>query len=272
MVHEDLIYDVGMNDGSDTAYYLSRGVRVLAIEANPLLARSAGERFATFVQAGQLRVLNIGIADRCGVLPFWVNQADSKWSSFNYELASKHRTSCQSLDVECTTFGRILAEYGVPYFMKIDIEGYDSYCIDALETGRCPRYLSVEFFRGDFEQMLSRLGQLGYRRFKIIEQENHTSGMPIFPHEKAARMLRKICRLFPVAGELMKSLPAWSKPNKYEFLRPQPQQCGDSGPFGEDTQGPWRSIAEIRRLAGWLHSRNVAIGLLESWYDLHAAL
>jgi putative ABC transport system substrate-binding protein len=30
-----LIYDVGMNNGDDTAYYLRRGFRVLAIEANP---------------------------------------------------------------------------------------------------------------------------------------------------------------------------------------------------------------------------------------------
>jgi hypothetical protein len=36
-VLKNLIYDVGMNDGNDTAYYLSRGFRVVAIEANPVL-------------------------------------------------------------------------------------------------------------------------------------------------------------------------------------------------------------------------------------------
>jgi hypothetical protein len=30
-----LIYDVGMNNGDDTAYYLRRGFRVVAIEPNP---------------------------------------------------------------------------------------------------------------------------------------------------------------------------------------------------------------------------------------------
>ena len=35
----DLIYDVGMHNGSDTAYYLHKGFRVLAIEANPVLAK-----------------------------------------------------------------------------------------------------------------------------------------------------------------------------------------------------------------------------------------
>jgi FkbM family methyltransferase len=271
VVHEDLIYDVGMNDGSDTAYYLSRGFRVLAIEANPLLVESAEERFARFIQAGKLRILNIGIADHCGILPFWVNHEFSGWSSFNHVLASKHGTSSRRLDVNCTTFDRILAEYGVPHYMKVDIEGYDSYCIDALETGCLPRYLSVEFFRGDFEHMLSRLAQLGYRRFKMIEQENHTSGMPIFPHERATRIIRKVCRRFRIARALIQSLPAWAKPNKCEFLRPPSPRCGDSGPFGEETHGRWRSFTEIRLLANWLHSNNAAIGLLESWYDLHAA-
>jgi phosphopantothenate synthetase len=33
---EDLVYDVGMGDGADTAYYLAKGRRVVAIDANPL--------------------------------------------------------------------------------------------------------------------------------------------------------------------------------------------------------------------------------------------
>jgi len=46
-VHQDLIYDVGMNNGDDTAYYLRRGFRVVAIEANTCLAKCAAERFRT---------------------------------------------------------------------------------------------------------------------------------------------------------------------------------------------------------------------------------
>jgi hypothetical protein len=41
-----LIYDVGMNNGDDTAYYLQRGFRVLAIEANSDLVANAATRFA----------------------------------------------------------------------------------------------------------------------------------------------------------------------------------------------------------------------------------
>jgi hypothetical protein len=65
---KDVIYDVGMNNGDDTAYYLSLGFRTVAIEANPELVKQAKARFAREVASGRLIILNIGIADREGAL------------------------------------------------------------------------------------------------------------------------------------------------------------------------------------------------------------
>lgn len=44
-VVEDLIYDVGFNRGEDTAYYLRKGYRVVAFEANPDLVQEGAARF-----------------------------------------------------------------------------------------------------------------------------------------------------------------------------------------------------------------------------------
>ena len=46
MIYEDLIYDVGLHIGQDTAFYLEKGFRVVAIEANPVLAHQVAVRFA----------------------------------------------------------------------------------------------------------------------------------------------------------------------------------------------------------------------------------
>ena len=40
-----LILDLGMNNGDDTAYYLTRGFRVVALDANPALCEGARKRF-----------------------------------------------------------------------------------------------------------------------------------------------------------------------------------------------------------------------------------
>ena len=37
---KNLVYDVGMNDGSDTLHYLKKGYKVVAIEADPTLVDS----------------------------------------------------------------------------------------------------------------------------------------------------------------------------------------------------------------------------------------
>src|SRR5690348_14857053 len=42
---DGLIYDVGLCDGDDTAFYLAKGFRVVAVEANPALVAAAKQRF-----------------------------------------------------------------------------------------------------------------------------------------------------------------------------------------------------------------------------------
>jgi hypothetical protein len=80
---DDLIYDVGMNNADDSAYYPSLGFRTITIEANSELVEQAKLRFAREIASGRL----IGIADR-GELPFWICETNSRFSSFNRAYAS----------------------------------------------------------------------------------------------------------------------------------------------------------------------------------------
>jgi hypothetical protein len=60
--HSNLIYDVGLFDGADTAYYLFRGFNVVAIDANPVMVDKARSRFAKEIQEGRLTLFNVGIS------------------------------------------------------------------------------------------------------------------------------------------------------------------------------------------------------------------
>src|SRR5438552_3551045 len=111
-----LIYDVGMNNGDDTAYYLSRGFRVVAIEAVPELAVGATERFALEIAAGRLTVLNIGISAEEGDFPFWICESNSRLSSFDCNLASLNgREPHHEIRVRGRTFRSVLQEFGTPH-------------------------------------------------------------------------------------------------------------------------------------------------------------
>src|SRR5262245_55695568 len=122
----NLIYDVGMNNGDDTAYYLHRGFDVVAIEADPVLVANATMRFAKEIAEGKLTILNLGVANAVDNLDFWICEERSEWNSFDRAIASRDGCRHRSITVPCQAFRWVLDNYGVPYYLKIDIEGNDS--------------------------------------------------------------------------------------------------------------------------------------------------
>ena len=50
---KDLIFDIGMHKGEDTEFYLKKGFRVVAIEADPDLANLCRKRFKEFIDKGR---------------------------------------------------------------------------------------------------------------------------------------------------------------------------------------------------------------------------
>lgn len=159
-MHNDLIYDVGMNNGDDTAYYLHRGFRVLAIEANPALVAEASQRFQSEIDEERLKILNIGVAQETGSLEFWVCESNSAWSSFHKSIASRDESLHHSIEVPCQTFSSILETHGVPHYLKVDIEGNDRLCLVPLDPLDPPHYVSIELGRRGVED-LERLRALG---------------------------------------------------------------------------------------------------------------
>jgi predicted RNA methylase len=57
-VQPDLIYDLGMHTGLDTKYYLDKGFRVVAVEANPKLVERGHAQFADAIAAGKLHIVD----------------------------------------------------------------------------------------------------------------------------------------------------------------------------------------------------------------------
>ena len=261
---EKLVYDVGMADAKDTEYYLSLGYRVVALDANPAAVEEASQRLRRFLDAGQLTILNHGISDQGGKQVFWVNEANPHWSSFDRENAAANDPRVHAVEIECVNFGSVLEKYGQACYIKIDIEGADSACINALRPETAPEYLSVEIFGGDYDGVLERLRKLGYRRFKLINQDTHTQNVEIFHDDLLVRGFRKLITVAGLMGAV-RNLPAGWKPGRIEF-EPTSTRVSDSGPFGERTHGGWRTFDEIQRRVRWVIGEHPE---RRYWYDLH---
>jgi FkbM family methyltransferase len=68
---DDLILDVGMHVAKDTEYYLAKGFRVAAVEANPELASAGSQRLAKHRENGRLKIFNVAICEKDGPVVFF---------------------------------------------------------------------------------------------------------------------------------------------------------------------------------------------------------
>src|SRR5436305_406896 len=87
-----IIFDLGMNNGDDTAFYLSRGFNVVALDANPTLCEQAGQRFQAAINDGRLTILNAAIWDKSGEATFYINLDNDHWSSLDAQWATRDAT------------------------------------------------------------------------------------------------------------------------------------------------------------------------------------
>jgi FkbM family methyltransferase len=250
-----LIYDVGVGNGDDSAYYLHKGFDVIGVEANPTRIPELRTRFAREIADGRYQLQAVAIAEHEGKAQFWICEDKPDWSSFDRSIASRGGVQHRAVEVATRTFRSILERFGVPAFCKVDIEGSDNLCLRALTPATRPKFISIEALDGKWQ--IGQLSSLGYTRFKIISQR--TWRQPNRPLTKLKSTVPKIARRAVAALEfrLMRYAPdpTWH------------HQPGSSGPFGDDTHGPWRSADEV--LADWRGTFGLGYDLSE-WHDFHA--
>jgi FkbM family methyltransferase len=220
---EDLIYDVGLHKGEDSEFYLKKGFRVVAIEALPALARIAAERLRSYLGSGQLTILNVAIAEKDGPLSFFENQGHSFWGTTYPEWVNRNQRlghGSNEITVEGMNFSKILSLYGIPYYLKVDIEGADILCLQGLKTFESrPKDVSIESSKTSWRALRNEfavLKALGYSRFKVVPQHATVSQRCPCP----AREGRYV---------------------DYHF------EDGASGLFGEEAPGEWMPEAEAVR-------------------------
>jgi len=286
--NSNLVFDVGLNVGQDTAFYLSQGYRVLAIEAHPTLAECAHDRFASEILAGRLTILNVGIAAKEGLADFWICEEKPEFSSFHRAIAARNSYSQKCIQVPVMPFEAIIERFGIPYFLKIDIEGNDKLCLEGLSPCSLPSYLSVESECPLNEQnagvedgvrTLQQLYGLGYRKFKLINQHTFCSlSWPPSLHYGLDVLARRALNLLPA-----KSRPSLGFISRHLVTRRRLEKrfdrdfpLGSSGPWGEDTPGKWISYSEAERAYRRYRNRHFLLTkdaeFHSFWCDWHAKL
>ncbi len=228
--HPDLIYDVGLHKGEDTEFYLRKGFRVVAFEADPGLIATCKEKFKSFIDGGKLTIIEGAIVSPDLIEPgdgkvrFYRNGDVSVWGTVRADWAERNArlgTASSVIEVDAVNFADVIAAHGVPYFMKIDIEGCDAVCLNALnEFVARPSYVSIESDKTSFENIaaeIEMLVDLGYVSFQAVEQSRMRYLSPPNPAREGDYVAQRF-------------------------------EEGSSGLFGAELPGKWKSREDILRL------------------------
>lgn len=247
-----LIFDIGMYDGSDTEYYLSEGYKVIAVEANTNLIEKAKIRFNKQISSGQLVLVNRAICKDAGEEMTLNICGDDLGASSIFAETIQDRNPLGSYKVKGTTIMELIEKYGCPYFMKVDIERADEYCILPLHKGNRPQYISFEV-NDDIEELIHHLKKIGFTKFKIINQCNFNELNNQEP--PTLRVKRKLVHL------LGYSAPKYVRRNGRFFLLGH-----SSGPMPWVSHGKWQDAHYL--LSKWKLAASKNEG--GDWYDVHA--
>lgn len=237
-IDQTLIFDIGVNAGEDTSFYLRKGFRVVGVEANPRIFKQLQSTFAEAIANGSLTLLNVGIWNEASILPFYVNIDNDHWSSFDPEYGCRQNTQYEIINIPCVSIRSLIDRYGVPRYMKVDIEGGDKLVLaDLRGSGHTPPIISVEEFGNE---TIPALFKAGYRRFKLVPQRT-----------------KETTRAEGVS----------------EGLYVQKDFNGlDSGVFGLELTGAWLSYdharSEFRKRVRTAYNTSAAPE--HEWYDVHA--
>ena len=129
-VVKNLIFDVGFHSGEDTDFYLRKGFSVVGIEAAPDLVANALIRFQDAIARGRLHVISGAIAPASAgkEVIFYANPDNPIWGTIMEDHSSRNEMlgySSERIKVPRVDIAEIYRSYGIPFYLKIDVEGAD---------------------------------------------------------------------------------------------------------------------------------------------------
>lgn len=162
----DLVFDVGAFKGVKTSEYLSCGASVVAFEMNPVLCNNLRKRFGDRIQ-----IVTAAVSDKDGEVQWYKCRKTPSISTCRKEwMKGRFRNSqwTPPLATPSVTLDWAIEKFGIPKFIKIDVEGYEEYVLRGLHT-KVP-ILSIEFACDLMKltnKALKQLRRLGYTSFGI---------------------------------------------------------------------------------------------------------
>ncbi len=174
---KDLCFDVGSHLGDRVVSWLSIGASVVAFEPQQRFSQYLDKKFNT---NSKFHLENIGLSYKEGAMEFNVCQryptlsslSGKDWENRLNENSKLNINFDSSYEIKVSTLDNMISKYGLPSFIKIDVEGHESEVLKGLSQK--VKYLSFEFLNfnnAELLECLKKCESLGYTKFNWSYQE-----------------------------------------------------------------------------------------------------
>ncbi len=170
---DDLIFDIGANQGYKVGIFLKLGARVVAVEPDGVCQEILDRKFLKYrLRSKSLVIVPKAASEKSSTETMWIDTPGSAMNTLSKKWAEALKEDDQRFghslnfgdwkEVETTTVEQLVAKHGSPFFIKIDVEGHE---LNVLRGMRRPvPYLSFEVNLPEFKleglECIELLGRL----------------------------------------------------------------------------------------------------------------
>lgn len=174
-----LVFDIGAHAGNRTRAFASLGCRVVAVEPQPDFARLLRTLFG---RSDRVEIIEAAVCERNGRVSLAISErtptvttVDAPWRqvrSGEAGFAGVHWN--RTIEIEAVTVDTLIERFGVPAFVKLDVEGSEARVLAGLTTP--VPVVSFEYLPtalDDVRRCLERLALLGAYTFNFSIGESY---------------------------------------------------------------------------------------------------
>jgi FkbM family methyltransferase len=201
-----LIFDIGANMGNYAALFSNLQAKVVALEPQPFCYRFMRLRF---MFNNKVKLIQAASGENKSVMQMTVSSAHTL-SSLNSEWITKVNESerfkehgqptwNEKIEVEVTTLDLLIAQHGIPDYIKIDVEGFEKNVLAGLN--KAVKIISFEFtlpeLKNDAIDCIKKLDSLGKYEYVSL---NDRTGIKRVSSDVIIKEIESTCALGELAN------------------------------------------------------------------------